>query len=514
MICVNAIQAYPTTLTLAVGDWYYDACASICPLNATYPCVTWHSSNSNVVTVSPSTGFIRAKAVGIAKVYATATDGSGCQDYILVTVKNIIPVCKIEMSIRAISLNPNKYYPLCTTLYPTNATTKTLAWSSSNPNVAEVSQDGIVHTLAVGKTVIKATATDGSGKYASCSINVTNNILISSISINGILKIMTEGTSSFIPITVRPNNACNCGVKWHSSDSTIATVNPDSGLVLAQNAGLTTIHVTALDGSLASASCTLIVLPANKTLSVGDTAYLVTGTLPNSNTVRWSSSDPCVATVSPTTGKITAQSEGTATITATAGNESAECFLHVVTSGYVTVISCVADDWVNSSGVMGTNMTSAMGADSQPEVQAPTDAFEFMDCWDQAGHCVIIHTHGGSNRLVGHTNDDNRPNIVSLEDIQNLEQNCNINFVMITACFTAGGDADDNIACWLSMKINPNGIVIGNKYVVGGTDSSFSATNELPGWVVYRNGAVICDELPVELTIETAYALYKSLMQE
>lgn len=56
---------------------------------------------------------------------------------------------------------------------PSNATNKTLAWTSSDNSIATVTADGIIETIAMGSVTITATTTDGSNLSLSYVINVT-----------------------------------------------------------------------------------------------------------------------------------------------------------------------------------------------------------------------------------------------------------------------------------------------------------------------------------------------------
>jgi uncharacterized protein YjdB len=59
------------------------------------------------------------------------------------------------------------------TISPTNATNKTVTWSSTNTAVATVnSTTGVVNAVAAGQTTIRATATDGSGVQGSATLTV------------------------------------------------------------------------------------------------------------------------------------------------------------------------------------------------------------------------------------------------------------------------------------------------------------------------------------------------------
>ncbi len=103
-------------------------------------------------------------------------------------------------------------------------------WSSSDLNVATISEKGLVTSLAVGKTTIKATK-DGY-KDGSLTINVdlqTTNVTASATS-------LVKGEK----ITVTADQQ---GVKWESADPAIATVN-DSGEVTGVAAGTVAIKAS------------------------------------------------------------------------------------------------------------------------------------------------------------------------------------------------------------------------------------------------------------------------------
>ena len=55
---------------------------------------------------------------------------------------------------------------------PDNAFNKDLIWSSGNPAVAEVDQNGLVTAVGTGTATITATALFGDKVSASCTVNV------------------------------------------------------------------------------------------------------------------------------------------------------------------------------------------------------------------------------------------------------------------------------------------------------------------------------------------------------
>ena len=56
---------------------------------------------------------------------------------------------------------------------PKNATLKTVTWSSADPTVATVDEDGVVTAVGGGTTTITVTSTDKPGLSASMTLTVT-----------------------------------------------------------------------------------------------------------------------------------------------------------------------------------------------------------------------------------------------------------------------------------------------------------------------------------------------------
>ena len=150
---------------------------------------------------------------------------------------------------------------------------------------------------------------------------------------------MKEGESETLVATVSPDNATDKTVTWSSTNTSVATVDA-SGRVTAIKEGTATITAKAGDKS---ATCSVTVsknvvavtsIALNKTslsLKEGESETLVATVSPDNatdKTVTWSSTNTSVATVD-ASGRVTAIKEGTATITAKAGDKSATCAVTV-----------------------------------------------------------------------------------------------------------------------------------------------------------------------------------------
>ena len=254
VVCVSSVSVSPSYVNLSVGEWYYDAVAQVSPWNATDPSIIWRSDNDAIASVNPSNGYIYAEATGSVRIYATATDGSDCSDYLIVTVSSTVPVTSVSLDRKNLSLEEGQETTLNATVCPYNATEQGLYWNSSNKSVAKVS-NGVVTAVSKGSAVITATAIDGSGESASCVVSVTGDILVTTITISPSTSTMAVGDSAFLNATICPANATNQSLYWSSSNTNVATVNEITGLVMAQHAGTATIYATACDNSGAVASC-------------------------------------------------------------------------------------------------------------------------------------------------------------------------------------------------------------------------------------------------------------------
>ncbi len=226
---------------------------------------------------------------------------------------------------------------------PSNATDKTVNWTSSNPAIAAVDANGNVTALRAGNATITAAAVDG-GKTASCAVTVyTPAISVTGVTLNKTSMTLAVGNSERLTAIVAPSSATNKAVTWASSNPAIATVD-NRGNVTAVSSGSATITVTTLDRGKTASCAVTVYTPAisvtgvtlNKTstaLTVGGSERLIAAVAPDDATnkaVTWATSDPAIATVD-NSGNVTAVSSGSAVITVTTadGGRTAACAVTV-----------------------------------------------------------------------------------------------------------------------------------------------------------------------------------------
>ncbi|MDE6737241.1 MAG: Ig-like domain-containing protein [Treponemataceae bacterium] len=334
-IPVTDITLSAPTLTLTPGTTS-KLTATVMPENADDTTVTWSSSDEAVVTVG-NDGTVTTIAEGTVTITAKA---GGKAAECTVSVKQILnPVESVALNKAALTLTRGDTEQLTATVTPSNADDKTVAWSSSKPDVATVDADGTVTTHKAGETTITATTQEG-GKTATCAVTV-NPIHVTDITLNTTTLTLMRGATGTLTATVMPDNADDKTVTWQSSDTAVATVDAD-GTVTAVKQGAATITATTRDSGM-TATCEVTVKPVliavesvtfNKktlTLICGETERLMATVMPSNaddKTVAWSSSNAEIAMVSDD-GTVAARKVGTARITASAGGKEAECTVTV-----------------------------------------------------------------------------------------------------------------------------------------------------------------------------------------
>ena len=209
---------------------------------------------------------------------------------------------------------------------PENATDKSVTWSSDEPSIATITNDGVVAIYDEGIVVFTVTTNDGEFTD-SCTINIKKPetvIPVTSVSLNKTTLTLDKGDSETLTASVSPTDATNQAVTWSTSSDAVATVD-SNGKVTAVGRGEASITATSADNAAIKATCKVTVnVPVTgvsldesaATLSIKETLQLNAKVSPedasNSN-VTWKSSDPTVATVSDS-GLVTAKAKGNATI--------------------------------------------------------------------------------------------------------------------------------------------------------------------------------------------------------
>ena len=242
-VLITSLTLNKSELALNVGD-EETLTVTGSPSNATNKTLEWKSSNPEVASVS--SGKVIAASKGTAVITATATDGSGKYVSCVVTVNNI-QILNVYLDKSSLDLSEGDTAKITATVYPSNATTSTLKWTSSNTSVATVDSKGnIVAGATKGYAIITASATDGSGKFAECVVLSKPKVHVTGITINyGTSLDLLANDSTYLKATILPANATVSSVTWSSSNTAVATVDASTGLLKGLTLGEATITATA-----------------------------------------------------------------------------------------------------------------------------------------------------------------------------------------------------------------------------------------------------------------------------
>ena len=333
------------------------------------------SGNTNVAYINDDSIY----ANGIGTAYITVSDGFSTAVCKVIVVDNFIPVSSISLSKSSETLTLKSKSQINVSIYPANATNRTIRYTSNNESIASVNSDGIVTANKVGKTYITVTVDNKTQIY---NVTVINSIALKGISIPSALTIK-EGATNKINVTYNPSNATNKVVTWRSSNNRVVTVD-GNGNIKGISTGSATITATSNDGkhvaisnitvvaattnnnntntnnnnnnsnnnendnnenNTNTKSSTLKEIKLNKTelnMKMGDETALTVEFNPSNfenKKVKWTSTNDEIAFVDDS-GKIKALKPGRATIKVTSedGNKEAKCTV-TVTSGPIKSIS-------------------------------------------------------------------------------------------------------------------------------------------------------------------------------
>jgi trimeric autotransporter adhesin len=326
--------------------------------------VQWSSSDPTVATVSNALGYDglgMGLNPGSVKITATLAGASAS------TVLTVTPATLVSIGVTPANpsiANGLTSQFLATGVYTDNSTqdlTASVAWTSSDPTVASISNASASHGLATGVSPGSLAITAASGSVSgSTSLTVTPAALVSIALIPanpGIANGTQQQFAATGTYTDTSTHDVTAVVTWSTSDTTVATISNASGSNgLATSIGQGSVMITATLGTIAgvtgltvtpAALVSIAVIPANASIANGTgQQFAATGTYTDSSTqplttaVNWSSSDTTVASISNASGSnglASSAGQGAATITATLGTISGSTGLTVTAATLVSI---------------------------------------------------------------------------------------------------------------------------------------------------------------------------------
>ena len=254
---------------------------------------SWSSSNTSIASIGSSSGVLTGVTAGTTTI--TYKLASGCY------VSTVSMVSPIPSAITGGS-------PVCAgSSFTLSEATPGGVWSSANTSIATVGTSGLVTGAASGTTTISYTLS------GSCSATTI-------VTITG--RPTISGPSAVCLGSYGYYTASVAGGLWTSSNTAVATVNCNLGVVSGVTAGSSVISYTLSSGCFSTVTVNVISLAANG----GPTHFCTGSTVTLTNSMPggvWATSDSTLASVSPTTGVVTGLAPGNVVVSYTFGSTCA-----------------------------------------------------------------------------------------------------------------------------------------------------------------------------------------------
>lgn len=391
-INVESVSLDNSSLSMNVND-KKKLNATVKPDNASNKNIIWDSSDSSIVAVDDS-GNVTAISEGTAIISVTTEDGGYKASCEINVLKSFVSVTGVSLDKNNVELKEGENTKLSATITPSDASNKNVSWSSSNPEIATVDNNGKVIAISEGTAAITVTTDDGNYK-ANCVVVVTRNeeavdpnpseIKVTGVTVTPTEKSLKVGENTKLSATVTPSNATNKSVSWTSSDSSVASVD-DNGNVTAISNGTVIITVTTEDGNYKAISTINVVdietsnpddgdkedvLPKEINLNVssgqikkGESLQLIATVVPDTATnkeIVWTSSDSGIASVDDN-GIVNAKEVGDVVITAKIKDTTIE------KSATIKVIEDSGEE--NNSDASGGNNDNNTNIDNKNNAEA------------------------------------------------------------------------------------------------------------------------------------------------
>ena len=248
--------------------------------------INWTLENGTGEAAVDENGLLTPVKAGTVKI--TATNGfNTAKTTKTVTIKAPVLVTKLYMSPTSAKLTIKDGDALTkqlkVTTSPSNATDKSVTWSSDNEEVAVVDETGLVTAVGEGTAVISAVSVSNPDVAATSKITVDRYVPIESLSISDWMtgresKEMTVITGGYADLIVKtnPNNASNKSLTWSCSDESVLEMIPQGtyNAIEALQPGTAVVTVTSADDPEISAQIKINVIdPGELTYDIHVTHY-------------------------------------------------------------------------------------------------------------------------------------------------------------------------------------------------------------------------------------------------
>lgn len=254
-ILASSVSVTPTSINPTEGQTG-NITATVAPANTTDKTVTFSSSAPTIITVD-NTGKWTAVKAGTATITASTSNNKTATVSATVQAK-VIPVTGVTVTPTSINPTEGETATITATVAPSDATNKTVTFSSSDNAIVTVDNTGKWVAVKAGTATITAKTTDGS-KTATTSVTVKAPIVLaSSVTASPTeLKDIAIGAKGKITPTVLPANTTDKTVTFTSDKPAVVTVD-SAGNYEAKAEGSAVITLKTANNKTATVAVTVV----------------------------------------------------------------------------------------------------------------------------------------------------------------------------------------------------------------------------------------------------------------
>lgn len=227
-------------------DQEYTYSYSIEPAKAVKRSLIWESSNEDVCTVS--NGVVKGVGAGKAMVYVSNAVGSFTS--ISLNVEVIIPIKDFAFKESTFYADLHNEYQLEVEYNPYDTTEKGVTWAIENENIASISESGVLTTKGVTGVTHVTASSAYLNKIISLTVDVADRTVYpDAVSITESVEEVEVGKGFTMKAVSSKGGdteiVTHKEVKYYSTDSSILSVEEDTGVVYALGTGTAEIYATA-----------------------------------------------------------------------------------------------------------------------------------------------------------------------------------------------------------------------------------------------------------------------------
>jgi len=249
---VSAVTVSPSTATLVVAATRQFS-AAVTATGGASEDVTWASSDTDVATVDAD-GLVTAVAPGTATITATSNfDDSVSGSAEVVVLPPSVTTVTVDPAEATVDTGATQQFDA--SVATVSGADDTVTWTTSNPTVATIDDDGLATAVAPGTATITATSNFDDSVTGTATLNVAG---VTAVAVDPAVLHLAVSQTGALTAAVTALHGADDTVTWASDDDTVATVDA-TGVVTAVAEGTAIITATSTVNGAATGTAAVTV---------------------------------------------------------------------------------------------------------------------------------------------------------------------------------------------------------------------------------------------------------------